>query len=648
MSHMSRLFVLLMLVAGSSLVKAQPVFNFQELQGLYPGKDIVILNQKEHLIIKKNGAGLKISTDKSSEILYLSEKASHLLEKSIFYFDHFSDVRDIEANSWIPEPGGKKLKKISVSEINTRKVVMDNVFYDDVQEKYFTYSSLRKGAVTTLSYSEDIFDPHFLSAFYFGTYAPLENAEFRVTMPDDVRMKFVVRDPSKLITQREERSKNTITYIFTCGRSGGFPIEDDAPAGSYFLPHVIAYIDSYPVDGKDKKILPDVDALYGWYRELMGQMKNINSAELKALSDSLTHNAATIEEKIKNVFYYVQEEIKYIAFEDGLGGFIPREPVDTYNKKFGDCKDKAMLINSLLNQAGIPCYPVWIGTRDIPYSYSEVPTPQSDNHMIAAVNVKDQWVFLDGTSVHLEYGMPTSMIQGKEGLIGISKDSFKIVKVPEMDRNKSEYRETYKISLNGERISGHGSTAYTGYFKQNVYWNMMQRGLDKEIQFINKSLNLGNDKYEATNITFNPGYNNRDSVLAFSYDFVLDDFVTAVDNKVYVNLNLKKPTGFEKIDIEKRFSEKVIDFRNTEFLETDFQIPAGFEIVSLPSNREFNNKGFGYTVKFEKKAGAIRMRREIYTDTLAVTKADFAQWNEFVTSLSDACKELVILKKIKP
>ncbi len=643
---MNKLALLIFLVALSSGAYAQPVFNFQELQGLYPGKDVILLNQKEHLIIKKNGQNLKISSDKSSEILYMSEKASHLLEKSIFYFDHFSSVRDIEANSWIPEQDGKKMKKINVGTIYTRKPVMGNVFYDDVKEKYFTYSSLKKGAVTSLSYTEDIFDPHFLSTFYFGTYAPIENAEFRVTMPDDVKIKFVVKDPLNQITRKEQHSKNTITYIFSYGRHGGFPIEEDAPSSSYFLPHIIAYIDSYPVDGKEKKVLPDVKALYGWYRELLSQMKNVNSDELKSLADSLTRNATTEEEKIKNVFYFVQEEIKYIAIEDGLGGFIPREPSDTYNNKFGDCKDKAVLINALLNQSGIPSYPVWIGTRDIPYSYSEVPTPQSDNHMIATVKVNNNWVFLDGTSVHLEYGMPTSMIQGKEALIGISQDSFLIAKVPEMDKSKTVKTEKYKIVLSGEHISGSGYTSYTGYIKQNFYYNLAQGGLGKEIQFINKTLSLGNDKYEAKNIAFSKGYNDRDSILSFTYDFVLDDFVTAVDNKTYVNLHLKKPSGFDLIDIEKRFADKEIDYKNSEFLETTLETPAGYEVVGLPINREYKNDGFGFSIKYENKNGSIKMIREIYMNTLTIAKSDFVQWNEFVSDMNNACKELVILKKI--
>jgi len=645
MSHLNRIFILIVFCVGCIESNAQPTFNFQELQKLYPEKDAIILNQTEHLEIKNIQKGLKIETSRSSDILYLTEKASHLLNKSIFFYDNFSLVHDINANSWIPDGDGKKLKKISVENIYTRKPVNDNVFYDDIKEKYFLYPSLKKGAVSSLTYSEDIFDPHFLSPFYFGTYAPCENAEFRITFPDNVKIRYVIKDPSSHINFSEEKLRNGTTYIFKSGRHAGFAMEEDAPNSSYFLPHVIVYIESYTVNGVETKNLADVSGLYTWYRELIGRMKNEDRIELKELSDSLTKNISDPVEKIKVVYYWVQDKIKYIAFEEGLGGFIPREPIDTYNKRFGDCKDKSMIMNALLGYAGIDAYPVWIGTRDIPYSYKDVPTPQSDNHMISAVKINNEWVFLDGTSVHLEYGIPTSMIQGKEALIGLNKETFEIQKIPEVSRSKNIVRDKITFAIENDKIQGSGVTATSGYFKQILFYNISQFSSDKRSQYINKSLALGNNKYEASDIIFAKNYENRDSLLEYSYRFSVEDYITKFDDNIYVNLNIKKPGSYTKIDIEKRFSEKVIEFRNSEILETTFEIPAGYEVVSIPKKKEFNEKGFGIKVTYENIGKEIKMIREIYLDSLSIKKEEFTQWNKFVTIVNESGKELIILKK---
>ena len=49
----------------------------------------------------------------------------------------------------------------------------------------------------------------------------------------------------------------------------------------------------------------------------------------------------------------------------------------------------ASLIVTMLKVAGVKSYRTWIGTRDLPYKYSQVPTPLVDNHMIATYIAAD-------------------------------------------------------------------------------------------------------------------------------------------------------------------------------------------------------------------------------------------------------------------
>jgi len=640
------LFLLFFCFCASA--QGQPVFNFQELRDLYPGNDAVILNQTQHIVITKSDEKLKIKTDKVSQVLFLTDKASHMLNKSIYNRDFFSKISDIEAYSLVPDPDGRKLRKKPVQNFYTRKAVSDDIFYDDIKETYFTFPSLKKGAVSSLSYTEEIFDPHFISPFYFGAYIPVENAELKVTFPEDMVIKYVIKDPSGVVSFDEKRSKNNVTYTFRMGRSKGYRTEDSGPDGSYFIPHVIVYIDSYKQGAETKKVLSDVDQLYNWYRELLSRMKNEPSEDLQALADSLTGGEQTEEDKIRKVFYYVQENIKYIAIEDGLGGFIPGEPDETYHKKYGDCKAKAMLINTLLGYAGINAYPVWIGTRDIPYSYTEVPTPNTDNHMISAVKVNDKWVFLDGTSRHLPYGMPTSMIQGKEGLIGISEDHFQVVKVPEMSGDKNIAHDTFDARIEGEKISGHGSHSCTGYIKQDLMFGLEFTSAEKRLDALGKSAELGENKYKAENVKLYDGYKDRDSALVFSYDFEIEDYLTKVEDQIYVNLNFRKDKDYDKIDIDKRLTDLIQEYKWIEIVETSLEIPEGYKVSKIPAKSNYTDKRFGFNVVYKVEGNKVLMNKEVYTDTLIVSKPDFVHWNNFVDELIKSNSELVVLEKIKP
>lgn len=84
----------------------------------------------------------------------------------------------------------------------------------------------------------------------------------------------------------------------------------------------------------------------------------------------------------------------------------------------------------MLSLAGLKGNLTWIGTRSIPYSYNEVPTPIVDNHMILSYKYNDKTYFLDATGRFIPIDLPTSFIQGKEALISNGENSYVIETVP--------------------------------------------------------------------------------------------------------------------------------------------------------------------------------------------------------------------------
>ena len=86
-------------------------------------------------------------------------------------------------------------------------------------------------------------------------------------------------------------------------------------------------------------VLNGISSLYDWYYSLV---KDINTQEkdkdLEALVASLTVGKDSDLEKVKAIYYWTQQNIKYIAFEYALGGFIPREANDVFKKNMAIAK----------------------------------------------------------------------------------------------------------------------------------------------------------------------------------------------------------------------------------------------------------------------------------------------------------------------
>jgi hypothetical protein len=373
-------------------------------------------------------------------------------------------------------------------------------------------------------------------------------------------------------------------------------------------------------------------------------VKNDASEELKVLADSIRKVSATPEEQLKQAVYWQQDNIKYIAFEDGLGGFIPRNPADVLRKRYGDCKDKAYLLSLLLKELGFEAYPAWIGTRDIPYSYNEVPSPAVDNHMIAAVRWKNEWVFLDGTSYFIPLGMPTSMIQGKEAMIKLNADSFIIVKVPEIPKEKNVRADSFVMKLNGNNLEGKGVRTFSGYFQESTQITLNFQSQSKRDEYMLKGLKIASNKYNAQNMQYS-GYGQRDSLLSLSYDVTVNDYAEEIDGKLYVNMNLVRAMPFDKMDWKKRKVGISVDHKYISKYRMELKIPAGYTVEALPSNVSFSNEKYGLDSKYEVKGDVVVLTHQFWLDTLMLPVEEMPAWSTYFEKLLASYKSLVIFKK---
>ena len=69
--------------------------------------------------------------------------------------------------------------------------------------------------------------------------------------------------------------------------------------------------------------------MYAWYNYLYKNAKNDDSP-LKATVARLTEGKTSDEDKVKSIYYWVQDNIRYIAYEEGYAGFIPQTVQEVY------------------------------------------------------------------------------------------------------------------------------------------------------------------------------------------------------------------------------------------------------------------------------------------------------------------------------
>jgi Domain of Unknown Function with PDB structure (DUF3857)/Transglutaminase-like superfamily len=618
------------------------LFPLISLSQNFSGEDFIYLKRHEHIDIKVNNGNFNITKSFSEQGKFLTAKKLYFANESIGY-DSFTAIEDIKAFTYLPEEN----KKIEVDYIETKRAFDNGIFYSDQESKNFTFPAVKAGAEIHLEYKEIVKDPRFLGLFRFGTFVPTESTKLSIEFPKNVSIGYIDFNTQDYpIDFKEEIKGNNKTYTWSVNNMKGFQGEAQSESVLYYLPHIILYIKNYEDKGKTNNVLNDVSDLYQWYSTLVDSIDENNLEKVHTIAEDITKSLSTKQEKAEAIFNWVQNNITYVAFEDGLGGFIPRSASSVCDKRYGDCKDMANLLYEMLNHIGIESYRTWIGTRDRPYSYWEVPTPMVDNHMITTVIIQNDTIFLDATDSYVPYGMPSAFTQTKEALLGIDKDSFKVIKVPVQDMNKSVSEVNSIITIENNLVKVDETRFLTGYEKVEFISDYTYKKGDKtEEEYLNTTLALGNNKTNYINIT-KDNFDNKNTPLVLKYNLNIDSYAKSVANKTFINLDIDRTLSQSKIDIEDRKFSKKIDHKFKKKFVTTFIIPEGYKAGYIPEELTYDNEKFGFKISYSKEGNIITQHKLIYVNTLSVDNSEFESWNDFIQSLTRAYKKSITIERI--
>ena len=618
------------------------LFPLISLSQNFSGEDFIYLKRHEHIDIKVNNGNFNITKSFSEQGKFLTAKKLYFANESIGY-DSFTAIEDIKAFTYLPEEN----KKIEVDYIETKRAFDNGIFYSDQESKNFTFPAVKAGAEIHLEYKEIVKDPRFLGLFRFGTFVPTESTKLSIEFPKNVSIGYIDFNTQDYpIDFKEEIKGNNKTYTWSVNNMKGFQGEAQSESVLYYLPHIILYIKNYEDKGKTNNVLNDVSDLYQWYSTLVDSIDENNLEKVHTIAEDITKSLSTKQEKAEAIFNWVQNNITYVAFEDGLGGFIPRSASSVCDKRYGDCKDMANLLYEMLNHIGIESYRTWIGTRDRPYSYWEVPTPMVDNHMITTVIIENDTIFLDATDSYVPYGMPSAFTQTKEALLGIDKDSFKVIKVPVQDMDKSVSEVNSIITIENNLVKVDETRFLTGYEKVEFISDYTYKKGDKtEEEYLNTTLALGNNKTNYINIT-KDNFDNKNTPLVLKYNLNIDSYAKSVANKTFINLDIDRTLSQSKIDIEDRKFSKKIDHKFKKKFVTTFIIPEGYKAGDIPEELTYDNEKFGFKISYSKEGNIITQHKLIYVNTLSVDNSEFETWNDFIQSLTRAYKKSITIERI--
>lgn len=119
-------------------------------------------------------------------------------------------------------------------------------------------------------------------------------------------------------------------------------------------------------------------------------------AELRPVVERL-RALRTPEEQAAKALQWVQDEIRYFSVSLGESSHRPYPPAVVWQRRFGDCKDKTLLLVTLLRELGIEATPALVASQNRKLPTRQLPNPDIFDHVVAQVRINGATYYLDGT-----------------------------------------------------------------------------------------------------------------------------------------------------------------------------------------------------------------------------------------------------------
>lgn len=632
--------ILLWILLVSHLVVAQKNIDptvddvklAQKLRIQYHKDDVAILESKETVTfeLNKNDSKVIVKNAVNEHLMNINHRAD--IQKYEFY-DSESKIETFNIKY-----RNQKNANFSV----TDEFYKDNdLFYNDARVKHMTVDFPVQGYTYHYEVEKKYDDVKYFTSLYFNDEYPVMKKEINVTIPNwlNAELKEFNFEGNKIEKTKTVNSNNTITYTYKLENVPAFYKEESAPGNSYIYPHILIIAKSYKDNGKTVTLFNSAADLYKWYKSLVDLVKDDPSVFTDKVKE-LTVGAKTDEEKIKSIYYWVQDNIRYIAFEDGLAGFKPDESQNVFQKRYGDCKGMANLIKQMLKIAGYDARLTWIGTKRIAYDYT-TPSLAVDNHMICVVYLKGKKYFLDGTEKYNSLGDYAERIQNKEVMIE-DGDKFIIEKIQPgtSDANKESY--IANLSIENEKLTGSCARSFMGescaqflYIYNSFQTNKKGETLEGYLSKYDKNINVNNIK--TTDIS------NRDQKLNIDYEVTVDNKVSSFDNDLYVDLEYMNE--FKSFELKDRKTDYEFEFKKNFESIIKLKIPAGYKVTKLPENLLVKEGNFDISVTFQKNEKEIIYKKSFVIKNGVVKALEMEKWNAFVKKLNEVYNQQITFSK---
>ena len=549
-------------------------------------------------------------------VVFQSNSASTVYPEMVALYGEFIKLEDVSGS-------GEKIYK---------NITPENVFYDDTKGCILRSEIRKKGKTSKGSYERIFKDTKYFTRVYLLENYFVRSKTVTITIPKTLSGYHIQEMNFKgfPIESTHETTKDGEVYRYTVTDAKRMKEDDRMPPFANVYPYLLI-----------KGSFADVNALYAWSKAMADV--DVNVPNMKDVLAEINVQSKTDVDRISNTFHWVQDHVRYVAFEAGLSGHRPDTPKEVLRKRYGDCKGMALLLKTLLKAQGFDARLTDIGTTEIPYRMSDVPTLAAANHAICTLFFKGKTYYLDATCNYIPYDYVPQHIQGSQAMIenGV-KPLLQIV--PRSKPDTSIDSLNYVFEIKGNALTGKAQYHLRGDMKEWFMTSLASASQKDHGDYLGNNLNADNHRLKIFNVKWQDN-NAQHTWACFVGDVVNEAALQRDGNDLYVDLNPHNYLFAGRIDTAQRVHDYYFPVRCNVVRQASLVIPAGYVVDYLPPSATFTTPEGTLTCQFTKKGNTIVYHQKLQISKRRMALANIVKWNEAMRKWKDACNEQIVLKR---
>jgi tetratricopeptide (TPR) repeat protein len=507
--------------------------------------------------------------------------------------------------------------------------------YTSTRTFFVRFPRLSPGDVVELRYRvEDVslrneIADYFGEVEYLQSDEPIVSSEYILIAPKTKKL-FTYVSPLAGLTKETSESGDQSILRITANDVPPLVPETAMPPWSEVLAHV--HISTF-------KTWDEVGTFYWRLAKDQFDVDDEVRKKVRELTKGLKDDAA----KVKAIYRYATE-LRYVALEFGIEGIRPRRAAQTMARGWGDCKDKATVIVTMLREIGIPATIVLVRTQMRGGMESEPASLAPFDHAIAYVPSLD--LYLDGTAEHTGSTELPAMDREAFGL-QINEGKAKLVRLPQAPPEATAVKRQVDVTLAADGTAQLATdTTVSGAFASEWRMRYLADGTRRDRLTRDLASDFGPMELSAGKTGLEPSdLDNEEEPVRMRAKGKATSFARKEGDTLSAPAGPVQRLAAELASQSSRTHIIVVGPLSVHEETWVIKLPSGMKATRIPLPLSMETPYGSFAIKVEEAAGKVTVKSTLTLKKARISPGEYMGWRAFCEAVDRAFGQRVVVGK---